>query len=56
MWSIERMLILATEKQINFILNLYDELGQEPEDDVEQLSNIEASQRINELLEIKKDR
>jgi len=47
---------MATQKQVEFIRALYEELGQDPEDDVERLSNIEASQRIDELLEIKKDR
>lgn len=44
---------MATPKQIDFILALYEELGQVPEDDVYELNTWEASDRIKELLEIK---
>lgn len=47
---------LATQKQINFILLLYAELGQQPEDDVDALSVGEASGRIKELLAMKEGR
>jgi len=46
---------MATQKQINFILALYEKLGQEPEDDIEELSTKEAHSRIKELLAMKGD-
>lgn len=46
---------MATSKQIDFLRSLYEELGQEPEDDIEDLDNREASARIKELLAIKEE-
>lgn len=45
---------MATKKQIDFIKKLYHELGQQPEDGIEDLSVQQASDLIKELLEIKK--
>jgi hypothetical protein len=47
---------MATPKQIDFLRSLYEELGQEPEDDIEELDTREASLRIKELLAMKKER
>lgn len=47
---------MATPKQIDFLRSLYEELGQEPEDDIEELCVMEASARIKELLEMKGER
>lgn len=44
-----------TDKQYDFIMDLYMEIGQEAEDDIENLSISEASNLISELLEIKRD-
>jgi hypothetical protein len=44
---------MATSKQIDFLRSLYEELGQEPEDDIEELNTKEASERIRELLAMK---
>jgi hypothetical protein len=46
---------MATPKQIDFLRSLYEELGQEPESDIEELSVGEASERIQELLAMKKE-
>jgi hypothetical protein len=47
---------MATSKQIDFLRSLYEELGQEPEDDIEELDTREASARIKELLAMKKEK
>jgi len=44
---------VITVNQKNFILSLYEELGQEPEVDIDSLTKQEASAIIQELLEIK---
>ena len=44
---------MITDRQLDFILNLYEEIGQEPEIGIENLSKTEASEVIKELLEIK---
>jgi hypothetical protein len=46
---------MITDKQKKFILSLYEEIGQEPEIDVENMTKQEASKTIKELLEIKKE-
>jgi hypothetical protein len=46
---------MATPKQIEFICSLYEDLGQEPEDDIRELNVTEASRRIKELLALKKE-
>lgn len=43
---------MATEKQIGYIKFLYRQLGQEPEDGIENLSVQEASKVIEELKEM----
>ena len=40
---------MATDKQIEYIKSLYEQLGMDSEDDVDDLSNREASDRITEL-------
>ncbi len=46
---------IITDKQLKFILRLYEEIGQEPENDIENLSKTEASEVIKELLELRKN-
>ncbi|MDK2932376.1 MAG: hypothetical protein PWP27_186 [Clostridiales bacterium] len=49
-WEVNRL--MATEKQIDYIKSLYEKLGQEAEDDIYNLSNVEASERIKELKQM----
>ena len=46
---------MITDKQKKFILRLYEEIGQEPETDIDNITKQEASKTIKELLEIKKE-
>lgn len=46
----------ASQKQINLIKSLYRELGQTPEEDIENMTSQEASETIKELLELKQKR
>lgn len=47
---------MATPKQVNLICELYEELGQDYEvDDIEALSVSEASDLIEELIEMKRE-
>lgn len=43
---------MATEKQVKYYNNLCRQLGQEPDDDFENLSTREASEAIQELKEM----
>lgn len=43
---------MATEKQVNYIKNLYRQLGQEPEDNLENLTHEEVQNTIKELKEL----
>lgn len=45
---------MATDKQKKLLKNLYEELGQEPED-IDNMSAQEASKAIKELIAIKKE-
>jgi len=47
---------MATEKQIQYYKSLCEQLGQEPEDDFENLTIKEASEAIAELKEMLEDR
>lgn len=47
---------MATPKQVELIISLYEEIGQEPEDDIEELNTKETSKRIKELLAIKRSK
>jgi hypothetical protein len=40
---------MPTDAQLEYIRNLYDQLGQEPELDIEDLTVNQASDRIGEL-------
>jgi hypothetical protein len=46
---------MATDKQITLLKTLYEELGQEPED-IENMTNKEASRAIDDLIAIKNER
>lgn len=46
---------MITDRQLDFILSLYEEIGQEPETDIDNMTKQEASKTIKELLEIKKE-
>lgn len=46
---------MITEKQKNYILYLYEEIGMEPEEDLDNLTKQEASNLIKELIEIKEE-
>lgn len=47
---------MATSKQVNLICELYEELGQDYDiDDIEALSVNEASNLIEELIEMKRE-
>lgn len=46
---------MTTPKQLKYLIDLYEAIGQEPEEDLEDLTDSEASQRITELLQIKED-
>ena len=47
---------MATEKQIRYYKYLCTRLGQEPDDDFENMDNLEASQAIDELKYILEER
>lgn len=47
--------MMITDNQEGYILKLYNELGQEPEEDLGGLTKPEAHKRIQELLEIKNE-
>ena len=44
---------MITEKQKDYILDLYEEIGMEPEEDLDNLTKQQASKLIDELKEIK---
>lgn len=44
-----------TSKQIKFINSLYKQIGQEPEQDIENLTSRQASKLIDELIQIKEE-
>ena len=46
---------MITEKQKDYILYLYEEIGIEPEEDLDNLTKQQASELIQELLDIKED-
>lgn len=46
---------MITEKQKDYILYLYKEIDIEPEEDLDNLTKQQASELIQELLEIKED-
>jgi len=46
---------MIIDNQKEYILNLYKEIGQEPEIDIDDLSRGEAHKVIQELLEIKNE-
>lgn len=46
---------MITDNQRDYILSLYEEIGQEPEMDIDSLTRIEAHKIIQELLEIKNE-
>lgn len=43
---------MATDRQVAYYKSLCQQLGQEPEDDFENLTDKEASEAITELLEM----
>ena len=46
---------MITEKQKNYILYLYEEIGMEPEEDLDNLTKQQASNLIEELKQIKEE-
>lgn len=46
---------MITDNQKEYILSLYEEIGQEPEIDVDDLTKMEGHRLIQELLEIKNE-
>lgn len=46
---------MITDSQRDYILVLYEEIGQDPEGDIDSLTRGEAHRRIQELLEIKNE-
>lgn len=40
---------MATDKQVNYMKSLYNQLGQEPEDEIENYDNREVQKTIGEL-------
>lgn len=46
---------MITEKQKDYILNLYKEIDIEPEEDLDNLTKQQASKLIDELKEIKEE-
>lgn len=46
---------MITDNQKEYILSFYEEIGQEPEIDIDDLSRGEAHKLIQELLEIKNE-
>ena len=53
---LERGVSMATDRQIAYYKSLCQQLGQEPEDDFENLTTKEASEAITELNEMLEDR
>lgn len=46
---------MITEKQKDYILDLYKEIDIEPKEDLDELTKQQASELIQELIEIKED-
>lgn len=46
---------MITEKQKDYILDLYKDIDLEPEEDLDELTKQQASELIQELLDIKED-
>lgn len=46
---------MITDSQKDFIIALYEQIGQENETDLDELSKIEAAGLISELMEIKRE-
>lgn len=46
---------MITEKQKDYILDLYKEIDMKPEQDLDELTKEWASELIEELIEIKED-
>jgi hypothetical protein len=46
---------MITEKQKDYILDLYKDIDLEPKEDLEELTKQEASELIQELIDIKED-
>lgn len=46
---------MITENQRDYILDLYKEIDIEPEEDIDNLTKQQASELIQELIEIKED-
>lgn len=46
---------MATEKQVDYMKSLYNQLGQEPEDELEDYTNWEVQRVIRELKEMISD-
>jgi len=46
---------MITEKQKDYILYLYEEIGMEPEEDLDNLTKQQASNLIEELKQIKEE-
>jgi len=46
---------IITEKQKDYILYLYEEIGMEPEEDLDNLTKQQASNLIEELKQIKEE-
>ena len=46
---------MITEKQKDYILDLYKEIDIEPEEDIDNLTKQQASELIDELKEIKEE-
>lgn len=47
--------MLATEKQVDYMKSLYNQLGQEPEEGLESYTNWEVQRVIRELKEMLDD-
>lgn len=46
---------MITDNQRDYILKLYEEIGQEPPTDIDELTRAAAHRTIQELLEIKNE-
>lgn len=44
-----------TDAQLDYINRLYKQIGQEPEQDIENLTSRQASKLIDELIQIKEE-
>jgi len=51
----KRGAVMATEKQVNFYRQLCEEIGQDADDDFENMSVSEASKAIQELIDLKRE-